>query len=150
MGRLSVVEAYRNPGCNRQESGCAGVGRGKTVLAATLRKTISDKREEQALKVSRVLVAGLSWDIGRYEELSPAGSSGFRTGIVVAAFQTDGRSAEQTDKLKRRVRKSTHLGPRCFSWMAMRPSRPVAEELLAALIASKVFAEVKAEKFSSG
>jgi hypothetical protein len=46
--RLGIIETYRNPGWDRQESCCAGVFRGKTMLNTALRKSSSDVRHEEA------------------------------------------------------------------------------------------------------
>lgn len=74
---------------------------------------------------------------------------GFRTETITAAFQIARSSALPTEKLKRLVRYATTQGPRCLRWIEVRPSGPVADELLAALIASRVLIGRKGAKFLS-
>jgi hypothetical protein len=52
------------------------------------------------------------------------------------AFHIAGRSAELTEELYEAVRYSKPRWPRCFKWIAVRPSGLIAEELLLVLITS--------------
>ena len=58
-----------------------------------------------------------------------------------ADFQIAGISAHLTDRLNNDVRYAKPLRPRCFKWIGVRPSGPVAVEFFDALMARKVSTE---------
>jgi hypothetical protein len=86
----------------------------------------------------RILITGLINDMEQYDDPKPAGLPGFKTGNTRAAFQMAGTVASLTDRLKIDIRKARPASPKCFRWTDVRPSGPVAVELLAFLMASSV------------
>jgi hypothetical protein len=75
--------------------------------------------------------------------LTEAGFPGLTTGITKAFFHIAGMFALPTDRLKRAVRYLRAVMPRCFRCLGVKPSGPVAVDLLEALMASKTCTEEK-------
>ena len=95
---------------------------------------------------SSTLEAGHRSDMGRYDFPRSGCLPALRRGTMVAFFQMSGISARLIDRLNMSVRYCVPEGPRCFRCSTVRPSGPVAVELLHCLIALVVYSEIKGEK----
>ena len=66
--------------------------------------------------LSKILIAGHNRETGRNEVDSCVGLLGFKRGMIVEVFQMAGISQEVMERLKRFVRYSMPLSPRCLRW----------------------------------